>query len=258
VEYTEFIDLVARGARIDRESAERATRATLQTLAERIDEGESRDLASELPPALGALVATSSPAERFDVHEFIRRVAERAELEPRVAERRAAVVFTALGLAVSPKELHDLLEELPTPEYSRLLPAGPLIRVMASDEFIRRVAERAGVDKDTARRATDAVLETLAERIAAGEVEDLIVRLPLELHEPLRRGEQDGGPNATPMRIDDFIKRVAQREGGHIDPLLQASEHARAVLLTLHDAVGDEEWLDVTAQLPREYDELVR
>jgi uncharacterized protein (DUF2267 family) len=258
VDYAEFIDLVARGARIDRESAERATLATLQTLAERIDEGESRDLASELPPELAALVTTATPAERFDLHEFVCRVAERAEVEPRVAERRAAAVFTALGQAVSPKELHDLLEELPTPEYSRLLPAGPLIRVMPSDEFIRRVAERGGVDSETARRATDAVLETLAERIAAGEVEDLIVRLPLELHEPLRRGEQHGGPNATPMRLADFMERVARREGGSVDPLLEASEHARAVLATLRDAVGDEEWFDVIAQLPREYDAVVR
>jgi uncharacterized protein (DUF2267 family) len=258
VDYAEFIDIVARGARIDREAAERVTRATLQTLAERIDEGESRELASELPPELAALVTTSSPAEGFDLDEFVRRVADRAEIEPRLAERRAAAVFTALGQAVSPKELHDLLEELPTPEYSRLLPAGPVMRVMPGDEFIRRVAERGGMDTDTARRATDAVLETLGERIAAGEVEDLIVRLPLELHEPLRRGEQRSGPHATPMRFDEFVKRVAEREGGPVASVLQAAEHARAVLATLHDAVGDEEWLDVTAQLPREYDALVR
>jgi hypothetical protein len=37
---------------------------------------------------------------------------------------------------------------------------------VAAGTFLRRVADRAGLDEDGAERATDAVLETLAERIA--------------------------------------------------------------------------------------------
>ncbi len=33
----------------------------------------------------------------------------------------------------------------------------------------------------------------------------------------------------------------------------EASEHARAVFATLREAVGDEEYFDVTAQLPPDY-----
>ena len=37
-----------------------------------------------------------------------------------------------------------------------------------------------------ARQVTEAVLETLAERIAAGQVEDLMAQLDPPLHPPLR------------------------------------------------------------------------
>ena len=46
--------------------------------------------------------------------------------------------------------------------------------IMPTDQFWARVRQRLDVDDTTARLATDAVLETLAERIAAGQVEDLI------------------------------------------------------------------------------------
>lgn len=53
---------------------------------------------------------------------------------------------------------------------------------MPAAAFVSRVAERAGLHVERARRAVDAVLETLAERIAGGEVDDLIARLAPALH----------------------------------------------------------------------------
>jgi uncharacterized protein (DUF2267 family) len=44
--------------------------------------------------------------------------------------------------------------------------------------------------------------------------------------------------------------RVAEREGSGYDAAL---EHAQAVFMTLREAVGDEEFSDVTVELPREY-----
>ena len=43
-----------------------ATRATLQTLGERIDPGQARQLASQLPAEIAPWVATQTPARRFD------------------------------------------------------------------------------------------------------------------------------------------------------------------------------------------------
>jgi uncharacterized protein (DUF2267 family) len=253
----EFLTIVEQGVHADRPTAERATDATLRTLAERIAPGESRDLALALPPELAPLVATIRPAERFGVDEFIRRVAKREGVDEPTAERHAAAVFTALGQAVEPREIEDVIAELPTPEFARLLPRGPSVEIIAADEFERRVAERAGLDQDGARRAIDAVLETLAERIAGGEVQDLLVRLPIELHPPLRRGDERTSAQPTRMSFDEFLRRVAEREGGDTEPLTDARAHSRAVLATLREAVGDSEFFDVTDQLPHEYDVLI-
>lgn len=249
MDYERFIDLVAHALGGDRELAERASRATLQTLAERITAGEARDLAAELPPELAPWLATGPRAEPFDVDELLRRVAEREGVDMVAAERHARAVLAALGQAVSAGELADLAAQLPE-DYAPLLPRGRAVEVLPTGVFLERVAERAGVDVDTAQRATEAVLEALAERIAGGEVDDLIIRLPAALHPPLRRGKQRSGGRATRISLEDFVGRVAEREG--VSPAM-ARDHARAVFLTLREAVGDREFFDVTVQLPDEY-----
>src|SRR4051812_45756649 len=108
MQYDEFVGIVVREAGVDHEQAERVVRATLQTLAERIAAGEARDLASRLPPELAPWVATTTPAERFDADEFIRRVAQRAETDVPAAERLARVVFDALARAIGSDELADV------------------------------------------------------------------------------------------------------------------------------------------------------
>jgi uncharacterized protein (DUF2267 family) len=97
--------------------------------------------------------------------------------------------------------------------------AGPDIDVISTDSFIRGVADRAATDANEARRAIEAVLETLAMRIAGGEVDDLRARLPVQFHAAL--------------------------------------EHVSAVLRAVREAVGEQEFLDVTSQLPAEYEALV-
>jgi uncharacterized protein (DUF2267 family) len=249
VAYERFVTIVEQVARVRREDAERAIRTTLRTLAERIDPGEARDLAEELPQELAPWVATAGPAERFDVDEFVRRIAERDGVDQPTAERRAEAVFVALGRTLSDKEFADLVAELPK-DFSPLLPRGPDIEVVPTGWFLQRVADRAGTDLQEARRATDAVLETLAMRIAGGEVDDLRMRLPLALHPALKRGGELSGATATRMRLDSFVRRVAELEGISPDAAL---DHVRAVLGTLREAVGEQEFRDVTAQLSDEY-----
>jgi uncharacterized protein (DUF2267 family) len=249
-----FITIVEQAAGIGRERAERAIRATLTTLAERIAQGEARDLAEQLPPEVAPWLATTDGANRFGVDEFLRRVAEREGTDVPTAERHARAVFLALGRAVSRDELADLAAELPK-SYAPLLPAGPRIEVLSVDTFLHRVADRAGLSEDAARRATDAVLETLAERIAGGDVEDLLARLPVELHEPLRRGRDRTGGKAQSMSLEEFERRVAEREdAGAAEVELEVRDRVRAVLTTLREAVGDDEFRDIRVQLPRQFD----
>jgi uncharacterized protein (DUF2267 family) len=249
VDYERFIAFVQEAGELDRAAAERATQAVLQTLAERLSAGQARDLAEALAPDLAPWLGTDSGAEPFDAEEFVRRVAKREDVDRKQAERHTRAVLLALSRSVSSEEFDDMVAELPK-SFAALLPRGERVEVMPAEEFLRRVADRSGLDGDGAMRATGAVLETLAERIAGGEVRDLIEELPGELHEPLRRGDALSHGAARRMSLQEFVRRIAEREG--VVPA-EAQRHARAVMATLREAVSRNEWLDVNAQLPEEY-----
>lgn len=245
MDYDRFLSIVCRWAHVDTDVAERAARATLQTLAERLSPGVARAIAAHLPPELLASLYTTQDAEGFDVDEFLARVAAREGVDTETAEQHVRATFRALRQALPPDELRRLAADLPE-DIRALLDDVP---VVSAEEFLGQVAERTGLDVDGAARATVAVLETLAERIAGGDVHDLISRMPAQLHGPLKRGEAQSGREARRMSIDDFLERVAEREG--VTPE-DAREHVRAVLETLRESV-DEEYFDVRAQLPPEY-----
>jgi uncharacterized protein (DUF2267 family) len=251
--YDTFVTTVARLARTDRAGTERAIRATLQTLAEHVTREEARQVAGLLPVEVGAWLHTSSwGAQRFDVDEFVRRISERAEVDLSTAQRYAAAVFTALSQAV-PEEYDNIVAQLPR-DFTPLLSRGPDIEAVPAAKFLSQVADRTGLDLDGARRATEAVLQTLAERIAGGEVRDLMLWLPVEMHEPLKRGVAESNGVARKIPLDRFVMRVAECEGVDLE---QAVAHTRGVLTTLCEMIPDEELRDITDQLPREYDALL-
>jgi len=121
MDHDAFVDAVMQAAGIDHDEAERAVRATLTTLAERISAGEARDLAAQLPPELAPWLNVDKRSERFDVDEFLRRVAERSGADGDAALRRARSVFAVLGQAIAASELDDVVSELPK-NYGPLLP----------------------------------------------------------------------------------------------------------------------------------------
>jgi uncharacterized protein (DUF2267 family) len=253
-QYERFVTTVQQKASINRETAERGAQATLQTLAERLSQGQARDLAAQLPEPLAGWLFTDTDAARFGVEEFLRRVAERLGVDVESAERYARAVFTALGRTVDLSEIADMTAELPQ-EFAALVADAEsrFHGAVTLEALLDGVADRAGLFPDGARKATEAVLQTLAERIAAGEVDDLIALLPLELHAPLERGKQRVNGKAVRMSLDDFVRRVADREGISLEA---AREHVAAVLATLRELLPDAEWRDVTAQLPNDYEAL--
>jgi uncharacterized protein (DUF2267 family) len=254
-----FVTTIQQKAGISWEKAERAARATLETLAERISGGEARDLAADLPSEVrGWLLGAPGEAESFGPDEFVRRVAEREGVDTDTAEQHARAVLTALARLERSGEIADLLAELPK-DYARLLgdaaakprdPAAP--EVLPYDELLDRVEGRAGLQRAPAERATRAVLETLAARIAGGEVDDIAEQLPAELHDALERGKASSGGKAQRMSLDEFVGRIADREEVTWEDAL---EHARAVFATLREAISEKEWSDLMAELPRSYSE---
>jgi uncharacterized protein (DUF2267 family) len=253
VDRDEFYEIVQTLGGVDREGAELATEATLRTLAERIDRGEAVDLVEQLPPEIGPLLHTGTGAEGFGLEEFLERVAKREDTSDlETARRHARAVLAALQRAVSEDEYADLVAELPR-DFGDLLPVGEDIRLATEAELVERVASRADIDHETARALVDAVLETLAERIAPGEVDDLIVVTDIGLRPVLLRGKQAATSQTRRMDADEFVERVAERTG--IDPL-DLRDLLPHVFTALHAVLGDEEFRDIVAQLPPEYDPL--
>jgi uncharacterized protein (DUF2267 family) len=262
--YGRFSATVQQVAGVPPEQVERAARATLETLAERISDREARHLAGELPATLrawlerGAQHGEPQPTEDFHVEDFIRRIARREEVDPEMASRHARAVFIGLARVVPGHELDHLVAELPH-EYEPLLgdvarrvrEAGPA-EPLSPDEFVARVAHRAGLDLDAARQAVRCSLATLAERIAGGEVDDLAAALPEQLRPALERGKARTGGNARRMSLDEFIALIAEREDVSYE---EAFAHARAVFATLREALPPKEVSDILAQLPRGYQE---
>jgi uncharacterized protein (DUF2267 family) len=246
-----FRDTVAEVAGITPEEAEAAVAATLTTLSERITRGEADDIAAFLPRELRPLLTSApEPAERFGRDEFIRRVAAREGVDEKTAHEHARAVFTALGVAVAPGELRDMAGQLPN-DFEPLLEAAGVgrRRRLTGDRFITRVAERASLDPEMARRAVAAVLEILAVRISDGEVEDLMNELPADLLPALERGLAESR-EAVRMSLEEFLARVAEREG--VEPE-EAERHAQAIFAALRELVPEKEFHDVTSQLPAEY-----
>ena len=119
----------------------------------------------------GGVHSLDKRSERFDVDEFLRRIAERSGADEEAALQRARSVFAVLAQTIAPSELDDVASELPK-DFDLLLPRGAHIEVLPAGAFFARVAERAAIGAEDARRATEAVLETLAERIAGEAVDD--------------------------------------------------------------------------------------
>jgi uncharacterized protein (DUF2267 family) len=107
---------------------------------------------------------------------------------------------------------------------------------------------------DVACVAVASVLEMLAMRLPPGEVDDLVARLPLWLHEALRRGAAARDERSLRLGAEEFVERVAELEQTTLDA---AADHVRAVLETLRDAVGAAEFSDVVAELPPDYTPLL-
>src|SRR4051794_30783528 len=76
------------------------------------------------------------------------------------------------------------------------------------DGFISTVAERADAPPEEAERAACATLQTLAERLTAGETEDIAERLPAQLRSCL-----DGAGPFEAFHADEFLRRVGSGRG---------------------------------------------
>ncbi|MGW5672133.1 DUF2267 domain-containing protein [Micromonospora sp. NPDC003776] len=111
--FPRFVEAVSRRAELPTEQAATISRAVLQTLADRITSGESADLAAQLPDELSGYLTAPIDGGGGGPVTFLRRVADRAGVDPAVAEVGTVAVLATLREAVTVDEFQDLVAQLP-------------------------------------------------------------------------------------------------------------------------------------------------
>ncbi len=120
---------------------------------------------------------------------------------------------------------------------------------MKFDEFAGKVQHKAKLaSTDEALAVIRATLQTLSERLAGQEPQNLAAQLPDELGRYL-----DVPGKGERFSVKEFFERVSKREGVDL-PL--SVYHARAVIDTIQEAVSAGEIENLRAQLPDEWQEI--
>jgi uncharacterized protein (DUF2267 family) len=133
----------------------------------------SKDYAPLLPKA--------ATPPLLSTRAFLDRIMQRAGVDASAAPRVAEAVLETLAERITGGEALDLTTRLPVRFHGAIrrgaVQGDATTRKMAPDEFLRRVAQRAGVGEERARDYVRAVLATVRET-SRDEFLDVTVQLP--------------------------------------------------------------------------------
>lgn len=120
MDFDDFVGQVMNDLEMGRKAhGVRAVRATLNTLSERLQEGEATDLAGALPMEIDHYVLMAEHGQKFDVNDFITRVADIEDISNSEAKFHIQVVIKIMTEAIPAGETEDILDNLPE-EYEEL------------------------------------------------------------------------------------------------------------------------------------------
>lgn len=243
-----FTELVRQhGGFESSEDARQTIAVVLETLSECIARGEAEAAARQLPPEFAGHLLADEQEETtpLEYREFLDRVSEEAGVDREVALPRIQAVILGLNRSLDDFEYESIRGQLPD-EYRSLFDEDAL----ATDVTLSTaLAVETDLSEDGARIATESVLETLGERLTLGEAEDVAAYLAES--EAATLVDRDS-PEAAAFDVDEFVERVAEREG--VDETA-AHDHAERVVRTL-DSIAHEEMSHVRDQLSPDYTEL--
>jgi uncharacterized protein (DUF2267 family) len=189
---TEFLRRVAEREAVDPETAERHVRAVFLALGRALTDDAYNHMVGRLSndyvPLLpkGPMAGGGASADAFTAG-----VARRADVPLHRARQITDVVLETLGERIGPGEVDDLLTQLPVSLHPALkrgaARANEATSRMSVDEFLNKIAERAGIRTDPssltpnpqAREYARAVFNTLRETVRT-EFFDVTVQLPNE------------------------------------------------------------------------------
>lgn len=257
----EYLRRLGRHLEAAPDVAESAAHAVLVALREVVGRDAYRWLRSELPTDFGPLFEPSGEIRHPELEPIgdgqrgqpAGEAAETAEPSAEAAEPSTEAAEPSAEAAGQPAGVRAA----PSPA-AGAPPGGPpdFIGSLTAGQFVDRVAERTQLDRERAALVTQAVLEALALRVTAGQIEDLRPFVPPELHAPLDRGIGRSHGHARRMSLDQFLDEVAVHEGPGVSRE-EARPHGLAVLSVLRDAVTDKEFSDTVAQLPKDYEAIL-
>ncbi|MEH1165233.1 DUF2267 domain-containing protein [Micromonospora sp. CPCC 205539] len=122
---------------------------------------------------------------------FVDKVAARAGVPPGQARPLTEAVLRTLTERISSGEAAALAPHFADELSPLLIKAVEAPEPFGYDEFLRRVADRAGTDRPTAERGIRAVLQTMHRVVGHREFEDALAQLPADLRalaQPLPHG----------------------------------------------------------------------
>lgn len=114
---------------------------------------------------------------------FLDMVAQRARIGPAEAAPLIQATLRTLADRLTAGEAYDLAAQLPAPLQVPLRPQTEAAQLFDAREFVRRTAQRTGIDEAAARNGVRAVFTTLREAITGGEFDDVMTQLPRRYHD---------------------------------------------------------------------------
>lgn len=126
-------------------------------------------------------------------------MASRSGLSPAEATEASDAVLETLSERITRKERRVLALHLPRRLRPALKAGGRRAEDFPLEEFLRRVDERQGASADSARESTRAVMSTLAEVVAKGEMDYLRAQLSPDYEAVLPDGEDGSRAPSPPL-----------------------------------------------------------
>lgn len=114
MDHDQFVaELQNRAELASRGEAIRAIRCTLTTLGERLQAGEAKDLAAQLPMEIDQFLIAAESGQRFTYDEFLDRVSDCEGVERSDAAYHARLVVQLVSETVYASEIQEVLSNLP-------------------------------------------------------------------------------------------------------------------------------------------------
>ncbi|HEY0531523.1 MAG TPA: DUF2267 domain-containing protein [Actinoplanes sp.] len=177
----EFVRRVAEQEDTDPGTAERHVIFVLAALARALPDREYEHMVARLSKDYAPLLPKAATPPVLSTRAFLDRIGQRAGVDASAAPRVAEAVLETLAERITDGEALDLTTRLPVRFHGAIkrgaVRGDATTRKMAPDEFLRRVAQRAGVDEERARDYARAVLATVREA-TRDEFLDVTVQLP--------------------------------------------------------------------------------